>query len=86
MNHFTDPRGKTFLVKPTKKGMKTQHGGPRPRNIVVAYLVYRLADIADENTPISRGELVQSKEEERAFNYELAREAERLGYAELVAR
>lgn len=84
MKHFTDPHGKTFLVKPTKKGVETQHGGPRPRNIVVAYFVYRLADMTDENTPISREDLVQSKEEGKAFDYSLAREAERLGYAELV--
>lgn len=86
MQHFTDGRGKTYLVKPTNRGAATQHGGSAPRNSVVAYFVYALADRTDENTPISREELVQSKEEERAFNYLLAQEAARLGYVELVER
>lgn len=86
MQHFTDPRGRTFLVKPTKKGMATQHGGPRPRNIVVAYFVFRLADTTDENTPVGYQDLAETKEEKQAFNYELAREAERLGYAILTER
>jgi len=86
MKDFTDPRGVCFLIKPTKKGVETQHGGARPRNIVVAYFVYRLADTTNEDTLVSRKALVESPEEEHAFNYELAREAERLGYATLVRK
>lgn len=86
MEHFTDPRGQTFLIKPTSKGMATQHGGPRPRNIVVAYFVFRLADTTDENTPVGYLDLAETAEEKQAFNYALVREAERLGYAILVAR
>jgi hypothetical protein len=86
MKDFTDPRGVSFLIKPTKKGMETQHGGARPRNIVVAYFVYRLADTTNADTPVSREALAESPEEKLAFNYKTAREAERLGYATLVRK
>lgn len=69
-----------WTVKPTEKGMQTQHGGPAPSNPDVAYFVYRLADTTTKDAPVSSKELIEAPDEERIFTYATALEAQRLGY------
>ena len=80
---MTEPN---WTIKPTEKGMMTQHGGPAPSNSAIAYLVFRLADTTDKDNPVSPKELIESPDEESIITYSNALEAERLGYATVMTQ
>lgn len=72
---------KGWSIRPTKRGIETQFGGPAPHNSEVAYLVFRLADVSDGNF-VSHTELIQGPGDENIITYANALKAEHLGYAE----
>lgn len=75
---------KGWSIKPTWKGVQTQHGGPAPRDLYVAFLVYRLADTTNSENFVSYTELIDQDGDEKIITYARALEAQRLGYAEVM--